>query len=122
MGIDIYMRWKGMKKGDEGAQATGFSVTSRTRWCLREAYHGEPYATRALLPEAFASRSGEAKIKAEILSQRLPAVLKVAAERNKKLYKGSDQRGVLKAFRDFVGLAEKMEQQTGEPVTIIASY
>lgn len=122
MGIDIYMRWKGMKKGDEGAQVVGCSDTSGHLGYLREAYHGEPYATRALLPEAFASRGGEAKIKAELLSQRLPAVLKVAAERNKKLYKGANQRGVLKAFKNFVGLAEKMEQQTGEPVTIIASY
>jgi hypothetical protein len=111
-----------MKKGDEGAQVTGFDVMSGHLGYLREAYHGEPYATKVLVPEAFHARSSEATIKAEILSQRLPTVLKVAAERNKKLYKGQDQEGVLKSFVDFVALAERQEKETGKPVTIIASY
>jgi len=122
MGIDIYMKWRGMSKKDKESQMMGFSVTHGHTGYLREAYHGEPYATKELVPESFNSKTGEAKIKAEILSQRLPRVLELAAERNINLYNGDHQEGVLQSYRDFVGLAEKMEAKTGTPVTIIASY
>ena len=44
---------------------------------LREAYHGEPYATRFLFPESFASETREARIPAKTLRARLPEALHV---------------------------------------------
>ena len=53
MGIDIYARWKGQTEAEEQAQNTGFSAVHGHVGYLREAYHGEPYATRYLAAEAF---------------------------------------------------------------------
>ncbi len=51
MGIDIYARWRGMTSAQADAQITCFSVKAGQVGYLREAYHGEPYATRVLVPE-----------------------------------------------------------------------
>ena len=83
MGIDIYAQWRGMTKANKQAQITGFSVTSGHVGYLREAYHGEPYATKALVPEAFSSDNGKAEIAAALLRERLPAVLRLVAERHR---------------------------------------
>ena len=124
MGIDIYMKWKGQTGDEAGRQITGFSVTSGHVGYLREAYHGEPYATKVLVPEAFEADGEGAHIPAAVLRSRLPETLLAAAEREQKVYKGEAQEGspVLRAFVEFVELAERKEQETGEPVTIIASY
>lgn len=53
MGIDVYADWDGRTKEEQEAQYTGFSVTSGDAGYLREAYHGEPYATMVLFPECF---------------------------------------------------------------------
>lgn len=53
MGIDVYARWDGQTEAERQAQYTGFSIVSGDVGYLREAYHGEPYATRALFPECF---------------------------------------------------------------------
>ena len=54
MGIDIYMRWDRMSKGNREAQYTGgFSIVNGHTGYLREAYHGGIYATRYLVHEAF---------------------------------------------------------------------
>ena len=53
MGIDIYAKWSGMTREESKAQITGFDTAAGQVGYLREAYHGEPYATRVLVPEAF---------------------------------------------------------------------
>lgn len=122
MGIDIYSRWKNMTDAEKEGQYTGFSVTSGDVGYLREAYHGEPYATKYFVSEAFSAPDGEVKIPAHILRSRLPETLRIAAERNNKLYEGDNMRDVLKAFIDFVELCEAKEEETGESPTITASY
>jgi hypothetical protein len=123
MGIDIYMKWEGQTDAEEARQITGFSVTAGRFGYLREAYHGGPYATRALVPEAF--EGGGAPIPAAFMRERLPETLALAKEREQKIYKTTDPKEIaltLKSFVDFVRLAERMEKKTGHPVTIIASY
>jgi hypothetical protein len=124
MGIDIYMRWKGMTEGDRQAQYTGFSPTHGHVGYLREAYHGDPYATKVLCPESFASDTQEARIPAKVLKARLPGVKQVVLERERVIYKsvGSEANKVVKSYEDFVALAELKEKETGEPVTVHASY
>src|SRR5665213_1209510 len=61
MGIDIYAEWHGMSDAEKKAQVTGFSVEHGHVGYLREAYHGEPYATHVLLAESF--ETGRAAIK-----------------------------------------------------------
>lgn len=54
MGIDIYARWRGQTDAERQAQEEAWlSTTSGHVGYLREAYHGEPYATRHLCKEAF---------------------------------------------------------------------
>jgi hypothetical protein len=70
MGIGIFARWRGMTSAQADAQIAGFSIKAGNVGYLREAYHGEPYATRLLVLEAFeadgqgaaipAARSGRA--------------------------------------------------------------
>lgn len=55
MGIDVFLSWDGMTKEDREKQYTGFDTTMGRVGYLREAYHGGPYATRLMLPEAFAA-------------------------------------------------------------------
>lgn len=125
MGIDIYAVWKGRTKEEEKAQVTGFSVVSGHVGYLREAYHGEPYATRHLCREAFASETGEALIPAAVLRERLPETLRLAEERERRVYHETDPahvEDVKRSFTDFVELCEAKERATGEAVTVIASY
>jgi hypothetical protein len=122
MGIDIYAEWDGMTDRDRRAQITCFSVVHGHVGYLREAYHGEPYATKVLVPEAFEEH--RAHIYAATLQSRLPATLIVAEVRERKIYRTTDPakiERVLKSFRDFVALCARKEAETGEPCLIIAS-
>jgi hypothetical protein len=125
MGIDIYARWKGQTEADSQAQITGFDVTVGRLGYLREAYHGEPYATHYLVREAFESADGTAQIPAATLRERLPETLELAMLREKEVYQEPSvnlEDPAVRSFSDFVELCERKEAETGEPVTIIASY
>lgn len=125
MGIDIYAKWNGQTKEEKEAQVTGFSVVHGHVGYLREAYHGEPYATRYLVREAFENKDAKAAIPAAVLRERLPETLALVEEREREVYKETDSRETAKvkrSFADFVELCETKERETGEPVTIIASY
>jgi hypothetical protein len=128
MGIDIYARWPGQTETETDAQCTGFSIEHGHVGYLREAYHGKPYATRVLVPEAFDHETHPegAAIAAETLRQRLPDTLEAATRRQELVYnEGPDHentRVVLQSFSDFVALCERKERQTGQPCTIVASY
>ena len=59
MGIDIYARWQGQSEDDVQALVEAWtSIHDGHIGYLREAYHGEPYATRHLVPEAFDADGG----------------------------------------------------------------
>lgn len=124
MGIDIYMGWKGQTEDEKKAQVTGFSIVAGGVGYLREAYHGSPYATRLLVPEAFNTETFEKEIPAATMRERLPYVLDAAEERERVIYNGDEESvsEVQQAFIDFVALAEKKELETGEPVTVYASF
>ena len=128
MGIDIYARWPGRTEAETDAQCTGFSIKHGHVGYLREAYHGEPYATHVLVPEAFdhdAYPDG-APIPAKALLQRLPDTLEAATRRQQLVYnEGSGHkttRVVLQSFSDFVAFCERKERETGGPCSIVASY
>jgi hypothetical protein len=133
MGIDVYMRWKGQTEEERKEQITGFSLAHGHVGYLREAYHGEPYATRVLVPEAFEDEALAldeeqymvgAPIPASVLRERLPAAIAAAIRREREIYKRKAGPGsrTVKAFENFVRLAEKKEKETGEPVKIAASW
>lgn len=89
---------------------------------LREAYHGEPYATRVLVPEAFAANEA-VPIPAETLRARLPDVLAAVEKRHTTIYQDSPEAIATyqQAYADFVDLAARKESETGEPVLILVS-
>lgn len=124
MGIDIYAQWKGQTKKEKDAQYTGFSIQSGNVGYLREAYHGEPYATHYFVSEAFSS--GETtKIPALTLLERLPKTLELVRERQQRLYPKDNELSLWKAqkaYVDFYELCAKKEKETGEPCVIYASY
>ncbi len=124
MGIDVYAKWDGMTEADENAQATAFlSCEHGHVGYLREVYHGEPYATKVLVPEAFEEH--RVPIYAETLQDRLPAALVVAEQREREIYGVTEQAEidrVLKSYSDFVELCARKEEETGEPCLIIASW
>lgn len=53
MGIDVYMRWRDQTQEEREAQYTGFSIMHGHVGYLREAYHGDPYATKVMFPECW---------------------------------------------------------------------
>jgi hypothetical protein len=126
MGIDIYARWTGMTDEDEAAQAHAlFSANHGHVGYLREAYHGGPYATGVLVPEAFETEDENgAPIPAAAMRSRLAMVLPLVELREKALYKSkrAEIRAAQKSFTDFVELCEKHEAKTGEACRIIASF
>lgn len=160
MGIDVYATWAGMTPQERALQYTGFSVINGEVGYLREAYHGSPYATRVLVPEAFewmndgydpsctcevdtvpttiklssrevtldiparCEHTAGAPIAAEVLRERLPKTIATAIERERSVYGNvtTEDDDVVRAFIDFVELCERKEEETGEPVRILASY
>lgn len=128
MGIDIYAHWREQSKEEADAQCTGFSIAHGHVGYLREAYHGEPYATRVLMPEAFDHETYPegAPIAAATLRKRLRKTLATARARQLIVYKepaGSDDTTmVCKSFTEFVELCEAKERETGAPCIIHASY
>ncbi len=127
MGIDIYASWTGQTDDERAAQVTGFSIAHGHVGYLREAYHGEPYATRILVPEAFDEEyEAGAPIPAATLRERLPRALDAATERERLIYHHGrlhpDTCTTRRSLRAFVDLCERHEQATGEPCRIRASY
>ena len=124
MGIDIYARWRGQSEDEITAQHRAGSSTEAGRvGYLREAYHGEPYATIHLCAEAFTEFDG-ARIPVANLRERLAQTLALAEQRTRSIYKADEDEieAVKQSFRDFVALCESKERETGEPVLIVASY
>src|ERR1700674_1222595 len=115
MVIDIYAQWT-----EQAAQIIGMSVVHGHVGYLREAYHGEPYATRVLVPEAFDGHGEPVAIPAALLRKRLPATL-AAGDMRERETDADSIGGVLRSYCRFVELCERMEAQTGEPCRIIAS-
>jgi hypothetical protein len=124
MGIDIFAKWDGMSQAEEDEQHRAvFRADLGRLGYLREAYHGEPYATKVLVPEAFEEL--RVPIYAARLEDRLPATLVVAEAREREIYGVTDQAEidrVLNSYRDFVALCARKETETGEPCLIVASY
>jgi hypothetical protein len=123
MGIDIYAQWKNQSEEAKTEQASAWlSTGAGGAGYLREAYHGEPYATKYLCAEAF--ETGQTRISAAVLRERLAHTLALTEERERKIYQASGEEieDVKQSLRDFVALCEAKEKETGEPVLIIASY
>lgn len=123
MGIDVYLRWQGQTEAERQAQFTGFSIVHGHVGYLREAYHGAPYATKMLVPEAFESGK-PTTIAAALLRERLAAVIDTVAARHAILYPDDSADAVARAqqsYRDFVDLAERKERETGQPIQVYVS-
>ena len=144
MGIDIYLRWKDITEEEVEKQYTGFSLVHGHVGYLREAYHGKPYATKILMPEAFDEARRDAEpdtsdanlfqgvpIPASLLRERLTETLRTVRLRVETLYNpgGIAKEEIEEAIREcqqsfvnFVELAEKKEKETGQPCKIYASF
>jgi hypothetical protein len=114
MGRDIYLRWDGMTEADKQAQYTGYSVEHGHVGYLREASHGNPYATDVL----FTGDWGEIPedglvIENATLKERLPETIKTAIRREVEIYHGVKidmNSPVVKSFADFVQLHGEKEK------------
>lgn len=126
MGIDIYARWQDITEEEIEAQYMScFSPHHGNIGYLRESYHGEPYATEYLVSEAFTHAEGAAQIPAAVLRERLARTLELVEERERSVYHETNPEEIgatQHSFTAFVALCERKEQETGEPVTILASY
>jgi hypothetical protein len=109
MGIDIYAQWDGITEREKQAQICCFSVVHGYVGYLREAYHGEPYATKVLVPEAFEEL--RVPIYAARLQERLPAVLVVAEARERKIYRTTDPAKIERIVTEFPRLRRAVRTQ-----------
>ena len=126
MGIDIYLKWGLMTEEDCDAQVTGFDTTKGEVGYLREAYHGEPYPSKILMPETFEIDAGMDGIHIPVatLRERLSATIEAAIERETKIYNEVDVTAdspVPSSYRRFVEKAEALEAE-GHHVLIVNSY
>lgn len=124
MGIDVELWWQGMTAAERSAQIPSPSnrVGVGDLGALHEENDGEPYATHVLVPEAFFKDTVD--IPAQVLRARLPQTLLTAAERGRKVYDEEYHEGhpILRAFVEFVELAERKESETGHAVMIRAMW
>ncbi len=139
MGIDILLSWDAMRDTERKAQLTGFRVDAGDVGYLREAYHGGPYATQLLVPEAFHTQQlgvtaardagfdvderAAVYIAGATLRGRLEAVCGVVIRRAAKVYGDAltlDSPEV-RAFVDFVSLVERLERE-GRCPRVFASF
>jgi hypothetical protein len=122
VGIDVYLRWKGQTEAEKEAQYTGFSIVHGHVGYLCEAYHGEPYATKVLVPEAFDSNEA-VPIPAATMRARLAATEAAVEHRHRTVYDDADVdiERYRQSYRDFVALAESKEAELGEPVQVMVS-
>jgi len=125
MGIDIYAKWLNQTKVEEDKQYCGFNAWNGYSGYLREAYHGEPYATHFFVKEAFESQEAQARIPAKVLKERLPETIKLVREREQGVYQETDEYSIWKtqkSFVDFYKLCKRKEKENGEACIISASY
>lgn len=124
MGIDIYARYRGQPQEELDEQSSYYMTGAGGGvGYLREAYHGQPYVTRFLVGEAFAT--GEAAIRAALLRERLPEARRLAEVRLRQVYQETDDREIRSTqdnYTAFVEFCERIERETGEPALIIAWY
>ena len=123
MGIDIYMRWDGMTEEDRDKQITGFDATKGDVGYLREASHGQIFATQYLVKEAFEEGADEVHIPAKELRKRLPLTKDIVIQRAREVYKEelTEDDEIVKSFENFVKLGEALEADGRKP-TVYASY
>lgn len=139
MGIDILLSWDAMTEAERAAQLTGFAIDAGHVGYLREAYHGGPYATQVLVPEAFhcaqlgveAARAAgfdvdemaAVHIPAATLRGRLEAVCGVVIARAAKVYDDqlTPDSPEVRAFVEFVELAERLQGE-GRCPRVFASF
>jgi hypothetical protein len=76
MGIDIYLEWPGQEEENKikDNRCDWGNTTQGHVGYLREAYHGGPYATKLLVPEAFDSETRRAEIPAAVMRERLTTI------------------------------------------------
>ena len=135
MGIDVYNQPPQKKNG--GDSGGGFNTLAGDKGYLREAYHGETYATQYLVKECFdlehkkdekngVSYRTRVYIPSKVLRARLPKTLELVRERYKTTYKAKDDeiKEAQKSFINFVELAEKLEKESEykSACEIYASY
>lgn len=133
MGIDVYLTWPDMTPEDSQKQATGFSILHGHVGYLREAYHGGPYASHLLFPEAWSENEDklykECESNAEF--QGIPYTAdklrsREASARAAALERYSDNPELAQKAADsitaFCQLAEDHEKRTGEPCRVVVSY
>lgn len=124
MGIDVYATWSTQTEEQRDAQLNVWMQAWKGHLgYLREAYHGEPYATRFLCAEAFEKGEG-APIPCKVLKARLPRALALAEMRERTIYHSRPAaiERTKQSYRDFVALCEAKENETGEPVFISADW
>ena len=123
MGIDVYLHWRGMTDAEKRAQYTGYNTEAGSVGYLREAYHGSPYATQALVPEGWEEDMDDFEgidgfsgipIEAAVLRQRLPAVVLLSLYRNHMLYEQGRTPGAIDADRPVEGLLKAANRAFSE--------
>lgn len=124
MGIDVYLSWDGMTEEEEKARYTGFDVWKGNLGYLREAYHGNPYATHVLISESWESQPEDGFVisNAELM-ERMSEVLKAVMERCVDVYKEDDMFSIyksMKSFADFVMLHGEKEKEGKHPKITIS--
>jgi hypothetical protein len=125
MDIDMYARGKGQTPVEGGKhREVWVSGVECGAGYLREAYRGGAFATWHLVPEAFEAPEG-VQIYASVLRERLPEALRLAEERQHIVYGATTAEEIeptLQSYRDFVALCERVERESGVPVTVVASW
>jgi hypothetical protein len=91
---------------------------------LREAYHGGPYATKTLMPEAWESDDENGvRINASVFRQRLSAVKLIVVKRSAVIYgeELNDDSPEVQSYVKFIELAEAKENEGKNP-RVLVSY
>ncbi len=116
MGCDIYLKWKGMTKGDKNNQIKGFDITIGRFGYLRGAYSGHVGYDAICILFADIEWEEDWKVDINLLKANLKTLEKTLFKSRKKDFYSKDGKDLeIQSYKDFVKLAEKLIKERKEP-------
>ena len=116
MGVDIYLRWKGITDKDKKKQCQGFDISIGRLGYLRGAYNGHIGYDAIKILFLDVDWEKDWKVDIDILKNNLQRLeLGLFKKKKKEFYSKEGKDVEIQSYRDFVALAKKLIKEKKNP-------